>query len=147
MGVLTRTERWINVPTAREWEILLNFTKKSRFARCLTDRRLAFSRLLSISNQMKLRGEKVMEHTKQKTAERNEQSFALPKKPQKEKWNFKSDLPFYLLLLPAILIVLIFSYVPMTGLILAFKDWNPKLGLWGSPWAADGIFSNFKMLF
>lgn len=88
-----------------------------------------------------------MEHTKQKTAERNEQSFALPKKPQKEKWNFKSDLPFYLLLLPAILIVLIFSYVPMTGLILAFKDWKPKLGLWGSPWAADGIFSNFKMLF
>lgn len=60
---------------------------------------------------------------------------------------FKADLPFYVILLPALLLVLTFKYVPMSGLILAFKEWKPKLGLWGSPWAADGGWANFKELF
>ena len=70
-----------------------------------------------------------------------------PIKEVKRKWNLKTNWPFYVLLLPALLITIIFKYIPMSGLLLAFKDWKPKLGLFGSPWAETGLFSNFKLLF
>jgi putative aldouronate transport system permease protein len=40
----------------------------------------------------------------------------------------------YILLLPGFLYYLIFSYIPMAGLQLAFKQFNAKLGIWGSHW-------------
>jgi putative aldouronate transport system permease protein len=40
----------------------------------------------------------------------------------------------YVLLLPGILFYLIFCYVPMAGLQLAFKQFNARLGIWGSRW-------------
>ena len=40
----------------------------------------------------------------------------------------------YLMLLPGLAYYVIFSYFPMTGLQLAFKEYNAKLGIWGSPW-------------
>lgn len=61
--------------------------------------------------------------------------------------SLKSDIPFYLLLLPAIVIVFLFKYLPMSGLLLAFKDWNAKLGLFASPWTDHGGFGNFIRLF
>jgi multiple sugar transport system permease protein/putative aldouronate transport system permease protein len=45
--------------------------------------------------------------------------------------------------LPAFLILLIFSYVPMAGLVLAFKNFDFQLGVWNSPWNG---FDNFKFL-
>ena len=45
--------------------------------------------------------------------------------------------------LPAFLVFLIFSYIPMTGLVLAFKNFDFKMGLWNSPW--NGL-DNFKFL-
>lgn len=69
------------------------------------------------------------------------------KKKNKKKFNLKANWPFYVLLLPAVLITIIFKYIPMSGLLLAFKDWEPKLGFFGSPWAEAGLFSNFKTLF
>lgn len=45
--------------------------------------------------------------------------------------------------LPAILVLLFFSYVPMAGLVLAFKKFDYKLGIWGSPF--NGL-DNFKFL-
>ena len=48
-----------------------------------------------------------------------------------------------LMLLPALAYVIIFSYVPMTGIILAFKKYNYNGGIYGSPW--NGL-SNFKAL-
>ena len=50
----------------------------------------------------------------------------------------------FLMILPAVLIVLIFSYLPMSGLILAFKDYRYNMGIFGSPW--NGL-QNFKFLF
>ena len=47
------------------------------------------------------------------------------------------------MLLPAVVYVLIFSYVPMTGIVLAFKKYNYAGGIYGSPW--NGL-SNFKAL-
>ncbi|MCR5391170.1 MAG: ABC transporter permease subunit [Lachnospiraceae bacterium] len=48
-----------------------------------------------------------------------------------------------LMLLPATIYVLVFSYIPMTGLILAFKKYNFQGGIYLSPW--NGI-KNFKAL-
>ena len=45
--------------------------------------------------------------------------------------------------MPAFLVFLIFSYIPMTGLVMAFKDFDFKLGVWNSPW--NGL-DNFKFL-
>ncbi|TBL76243.1 ABC transporter permease [Paenibacillus thalictri] len=40
----------------------------------------------------------------------------------------------YVLLLPGVLWYLIFRYLPMYGVIIAFKDYNFSKGIWGSPW-------------
>lgn len=45
--------------------------------------------------------------------------------------------------LPAFLVLLLFAYVPMSGLILAFKRFDYTLGIYGSPF--NGV-ANFKML-
>lgn len=49
----------------------------------------------------------------------------------------------YLLLLPGILYFLIFRYAPMIGLVLAFKDYNPFIGLAESPWVG---FKHFETM-
>lgn len=49
-----------------------------------------------------------------------------------------------LMALPAIIIMLLFNYVPMFGLVLAFKDFNFAKGIWGSDWCG---LDNFKYLF
>ncbi len=50
---------------------------------------------------------------------------------------WKSNWQLYVLILPAVLFFLVFSYYPMLGVQIAFKDWNPNLGIWGSQWATD----------
>ncbi len=52
----------------------------------------------------------------------------------------------YLLLLPSFLLLLIFSYKPMYGVILAFKDYKNSLGITGSPWA-DPLLKYFTRFF
>ncbi|MDR1914309.1 MAG: ABC transporter permease subunit [Clostridiales bacterium] len=48
------------------------------------------------------------------------------------------------MLLPAIIYVLIFSYLPMSGIIIAFKNYNYVKGIFGSPWVG---LKNFRFLF
>ena len=45
--------------------------------------------------------------------------------------------------LPVILILFFFSYVPMAGLVMAFKKFDYKLGIWKSPWVG---LDNFQFL-
>lgn len=45
--------------------------------------------------------------------------------------------------LPAFLVLLFFAYIPMGGLVMAFKSYDYTKGIWGSPW--NGI-DNFKFL-
>lgn len=56
----------------------------------------------------------------------------------------------YLLILPAILFVFLFSYVPMVGIVIAFKEFDIMKGVWGSPWVGlkqfREIFSKPGML-
>ena len=49
----------------------------------------------------------------------------------------------YALALPALLIIIVFCYVPMYGIIIAFKDYNSIQGIWGSNFA-DPLFKHFE---
>ena len=70
-------------------------------------------------------------------------------KKRKKKMIFKQDkyvdnLEYILMTLPGFLCVLIFAYLPMIGIIIAFKNFNPNLGVFGSEW--NGI-ENFRYFF
>ncbi|KPG74257.1 ABC transporter permease [Enterococcus sp. RIT-PI-f] len=58
------------------------------------------------------------------------------KKVAKDKW-------LYLLMVPGILLTIVFRYFPMYGAIIAFKDYNPMLGIWESPWVGLAHFRTF----
>jgi len=47
----------------------------------------------------------------------------------------------YLMLLPGLTFYFVFSYMPMPGLILAFKEFNARLGIWGSKWVGGLNYS------
>lgn len=52
----------------------------------------------------------------------------------------------YLLLLPALILLAVFSYKPMYGVIIAFKDYKNALGIMGSPWS-NPLLKNFTRFF
>ena len=52
----------------------------------------------------------------------------------------RSQIPLLGMSLPAIILVFMFNYIPMFGIILAFKDFNVRDGIWASPWCG---FNNF----
>lgn len=49
-----------------------------------------------------------------------------------------------MMVLPGLILFIIFNYLPMLGVIIAFKDFNPNLGILDSPW--NGL-DNFKFFF
>lgn len=53
-------------------------------------------------------------------------------------------LPVYLLMLPALLYIFVNNYLPMTGVVLAFKQYSARKGIFGSAWVG---LANFKYLF
>lgn len=55
----------------------------------------------------------------------------------------KKSIPLYVLLLPSAILLFCFAYLPMYGLIIAFKDYSPALGILGSPWAGFKHFIKF----
>ena len=57
---------------------------------------------------------------------------------------FKRGLPLYLMFLPGALYLVLNNYIPMAGLIIAFKNINWTKGILGSDWAG---LSNFEYLF
>lgn len=56
----------------------------------------------------------------------------------------KKSMPLYLLLLPSAILLFCFSYLPLGGVIIAFKDYSPALGIIDSPWVG---FDNFLQFF
>lgn len=49
----------------------------------------------------------------------------------------------YFLILPGIIYFIMFRYIPMGGLIIAFKEYSPFKGIWASPWAGLEQFRKF----
>ena len=55
----------------------------------------------------------------------------------------KKNWVLYLFLIPAVVYLATFAYAPMYGLIIAFKDYVPSKGIWGSSWAGLKWFRTF----
>lgn len=56
----------------------------------------------------------------------------------------RRNLPLYLFMLPGLLYLIANNYIPMFGILIAFKKVNFAVGIFQSPWCA---FDNFKYLF
>lgn len=56
-------------------------------------------------------------------------------------YTFKKNWTLFALTLPMVIYLLIFNYIPMVGILLAFKRFNYRQGFFGSPWVG---FDNFK---
>ena len=58
--------------------------------------------------------------------------------------DLKKNSAMWIMLLPAAIIVILMCYIPMSGIVLAFKEFNYHDGIFGSPWAG---FNNFMFFF
>lgn len=58
--------------------------------------------------------------------------------------NKKEQAAFHLMLLPGMLILLVFSFIPMFGIVMAFQNFVPAKGLFGSPWVG---LEHFQFMF
>ena len=67
-------------------------------------------------------------------------------KQEKKKLRIKKYWQYYLLFIPCAVFLILFSCVPMGGIILAFEYDYPKLGIYNSPWVAP-VFKHFIKLF
>jgi putative aldouronate transport system permease protein len=71
-------------------------------------------------------------------------SSATPSRPRRKRasalWKHKA---LYLMAVPGILYFLVFKYAPMGGLVIAFQDYMPFLGIGGSPWVGFDHFVRF----
>lgn len=56
----------------------------------------------------------------------------------------KRFIPLYLMMIPGAVYLIINNYIPMTGIVIAFKQFNYGKGIWGSPFIG---FKNFGFLF
>lgn len=57
--------------------------------------------------------------------------------------DLKKNKNIYIMLIPIVLFYIIFHYVPLCGAIISFKDYDPVLGIFDSPWAGVKHFENF----
>ncbi|MBS4195666.1 ABC transporter permease [Lederbergia citri] len=67
-----------------------------------------------------------------------------PIRPKKTGFNLKRTWPIYMMILPGFLFFIIFKYIPMVGIVIAFQNYDPIQGFLGSSWAG---FENFERLF
>ncbi len=68
---------------------------------------------------------------------------AQPKSTKKLSKRIVARWQLYLLLLLPLAWLIVFAYVPMGGLVMAFKKYNSGLGIWGSPWVGLQNFEKF----
>lgn len=57
--------------------------------------------------------------------------------------DWKRNRSLYLLMLPVLLFFIFFHYKPMYGALIAFQDYNPRKGIWGSDWVGFAQFIRF----
>lgn len=64
---------------------------------------------------------------------------------QGNKWKYvKKNWQLYIIfLLPAVILTFVFKYIPMGGILIAFKDYNAFQGIWGSEWVGFEYFKRF----
>lgn len=62
----------------------------------------------------------------------------------KTRWNFKRTWPLHVMLLPGLAFAVVFQYIPMAGIIMAFQDFKPWIGITDSPWVG---MKHFEFMF
>lgn len=67
----------------------------------------------------------------------------MKKKFQKIRLEIWRDRELYLFLLLPVIYIIIFAYVPMGGLVIAFKDYSVRKGIFGSDWIGLDNFVRF----
>ena len=63
---------------------------------------------------------------------------------RKKKINWRRVIPLYIMGLPGIIYLIVNNYIPLYGILIAFKKINFQKGIWGSDWVG---LDNFKFLF
>lgn len=63
--------------------------------------------------------------------------------PSRLMQNVRSHYWLYILLVPVLAFYIIFSYLPMYGILIAFKDFKLTLSVWDSPWVGLKHFEKF----
>ena len=58
-------------------------------------------------------------------------------------YRVREQLVLQSMILPALIVLFVFAYVPMYGIIIAFKDFNIRDGIWGSAWVGIKSFREF----
>lgn len=66
------------------------------------------------------------------------------KKKRMTKIELKENIQMLFMLIPGIVLTFIFCYMPMPGIVIAFKKFNPNKGIWGSDWVG---LKNFEFFF
>ncbi len=68
----------------------------------------------------------------------------LAKTPWQKFWiKFKKNWQLHLMIIFPLAYLILFSYVPLYGIQIAFKDYSPRLGIWDSPWVGLKHFKKF----
>lgn len=62
---------------------------------------------------------------------------------QRLKRDFKRNYQAYLMVVPSIVLIFIFCYIPMYGILIAFQDYRPQAGIFGSEWVGLANFADF----
>ena len=55
----------------------------------------------------------------------------------------RKDWQLYLFLLVPVIYIIVFKYIPMGGLVIAFKEYKVRKGIWGSDWVGIEKFVEF----
>lgn len=61
----------------------------------------------------------------------------------KHRCKIRQQWPLYIMALPGVAALIAFSYLPMAGIVLVFKQYNFKQGIFGSPWV-EPIYKNYQ---
>ncbi|MBW7458652.1 ABC transporter permease subunit [Paenibacillus sepulcri] len=62
----------------------------------------------------------------------------------RNRWNFKRTWPLHFMMVPGVIFTLIFAYLPMGGIVMAFQDFKPWLGFFKSEWVG---MEHFRYMF
>ncbi len=65
------------------------------------------------------------------------------KKSEQIQRKLKQDIPLWIFVLPGVILTFIFRYIPIYGVQIAFRNFNPRLGFMGSEWVGLRHFTRF----
>ena len=99
--------------------------------------KISYMRYMKLSNQLLSAPSTLSDKTRE---------AVVSVKPARSKWNLKRNWQLHMMLMPAFLLVLVFHYFPLPGLVMAFQSFKPWLGIAGSPWVGFEQFEKILMV-